>query len=300
MAIWNLFFSTLLLPLIGIALLARKSGIPRGSWMATLILSGGLVGFSFFAAPWGWFGVPLRWLLALLFALAVVVSFRRRPEEELSDDGTPINRGESPLRMMGKILIGLFFGSVAMGAISARTQPARVLDLGVPIRGGTFLIAHGGSAPAANVYAGHATQGFAVDFVKLNAIGARARGFQPDELTSYAIFGTPVISPCDGVVVAAADGLPDKISSVPDEKNASGNQVVLRCGDAEVHLEHLQRGSVSVKAGMNVPRGTPLGRVGSSGSSSEPHLHIYAIREGKALPMTFDGKWLVRNQTIRR
>lgn len=292
MAIWNLFFSTLLLPLIGIALLARKSGIPRGSWMATLILAGGLVGFSFFAAPWGWFGVPVRWLLALLFALAAIVSYRRRPEEEVA--------GESPLRMMGKILIGLFFGSVAAGAIGARTEPTPVLDLGVPVRGGTFLIAHGGSAPAANVYAGHATQGFAVDFVKLNAIGTRARGFQPDELTSYSMFGTPVLSPCDGVVLVATDGLPDKISSVPDEKNAAGNQVVLRCGDAEVHLEHLQRGSVTVKAGANAPRGTPLGRAGSSGSSSEPHLHIYATREGKALAMTFDGQWLVRNQTIRR
>lgn len=292
MALWNLFFSTLLLPLIGIALLARKPGVPRGSWIATVILSGGLVGFSFFAAPWGWFGVPLRWLLALLFALAAFVSFRRRAEE-----GAP---EESPLRLVAKVLIGLFFGSVALGALGARTKPTPVIDLGVPVRGGTFLVAHGGSAPAATVYAGHATQGFAVDFVKLNAVGTRARGFQPDELTSYAIYGTPVVSPCDGVVLAASDGAPDRVTTTPDEKNAAGNRIVLRCEEAEVHLEHLQRGSVAVKAGMNVARGAVIARVGSSGSSSEPHLHIYATRQGKALAMTFEGKWLVRNQTIRR
>jgi hypothetical protein len=291
MALWNLFFSSVLLPLIGIALLGRRRGVPRVGWVATLILAAGLTAFSFFAAPWGLLGVGVRWALALLFVIAAIVSFRRGADPEA--------REESPFRMMGKIAIGLFFGSVGMGALAARSMDGPTIALGLPRRGGTFLVAHGGSTPAANVYAGHPTQGFAVDFTRLNAAGLRARGFAPSALEKYAVYGSAVVSPCAGTVLTATDGLADNVPPARDEKHAGGNQVVLRCGDAIVHLEHLQRGSVTVKAGAAIDRGAPLGRVGNSGNSTEPHLHIYATRGDRALGMTFDGRWLVRNATVR-
>lgn len=290
MAFWNLIFSSVLLPLIAIALLGRRRGVPRAGWVATLILAAGLTGFSFFAAPWGLLGMPLRWLLAVLFAIAVILSFRRPADPE----GTE----ESPLRMVGKIAIGLFFGSVAAGALGARAASGPTIDLELPLRGGTFLVAHGGSTPAANVYAGHPTQGLAVDFTKLNAAGLRARGFAPSELAKYAVYGSTVISPCTGTVVQAAGTYADNAPPARDEKNAPGNAIVLRCGDAEVHLEHLQRGSVTVKAGLTIHRGTPLARVGNSGNSTEPHLHVYATRGGHAVGMTFNGRWMVRNVTV--
>ena len=291
MALWNLFFSSVLLPLIGIAILGRRRGVPRVGWVATLILAAGLTAFSFFAAPWGLLGVGLRWALALLFVIAAIVSFRRAADPEA--------REESPFRIVGKIAIGMFFGSVGMGALAARSMEGPTVDLGMPLRGGTFLVAHGGSTPAANVYAGHPTQGLAVDFTRLNAAGLRARGFAPSALDKYAVYESAVVSPCAGTVLTATDGLGDNVPPARDEKNAGGNQVVLRCGDAVVHLEHLQRGSVAVKAGAAVGRGAPLGRVGNSGNSTEPHLHVYATRGDRALGMTFDGRWLVRNATIR-
>jgi hypothetical protein len=291
MALWNLFFSSVLLPLIGIALLGRRRGVPRVGWVATLILAAGLTAFSFFAAPWGLLGVGVRWALALLFVIAAIVSIRRPVDPEA--------REESPFRMVGKIAIGLFFGSVGLGALAARSMDGPTVDLGMPLRGGTFLVAHGGSTPAANVYAGHPVQGFAVDFTRLNAAGLRARGFAPSALEKYAVYGSAVVSPCAGTVLTAMDGLADNVPPARDEQHAGGNQIVLRCGDAVVHLEHLQRGSIAVKAGAGVDRGAPLGRVGNSGNSTEPHLHIYATRGEHALGMTFDGRWLVRNATVR-
>lgn len=291
MALWNLFFSSVLLPLIAIALLGRRRGVPRGGWVATLILAGGVTGFSFFAAPWGLLGMPLRWALAVLFAIAAFLSFRRPADPEGAE--------ESPLRMVGKIAIGLFFGSVGAGALAARATTGPTVDLGVPLRGGRFLVAHGGSTPAANVYAGHPTQGLAVDFTKLNAAGLRARGFQPSALQKYAVYGSEVVSPCTGTVLLASGAFPDNVPPARDEKNAAGNEIVLRCGDTEVHLEHLQRGSVRVRPGMAVDRGALIGRVGNSGNSTEPHLHIYATRSNRAVGMTFNGRWLVRNATVR-
>ncbi|HEX7707719.1 MAG TPA: hypothetical protein VF701_14775, partial [Thermoanaerobaculia bacterium] len=120
MIIWNLFFSTVLLPLVAIALLWHKSRRPAGPWLATLILTSGMVGFSVLAAPWGWFGLALRFILVLLFAVSVFGSWRRPPSDP--------PREESPVRMLLKIIIGFFFGMVAVGVLSGHSVPAGVVD----------------------------------------------------------------------------------------------------------------------------------------------------------------------------
>ncbi|HYH07396.1 MAG TPA: M23 family metallopeptidase [Thermoanaerobaculia bacterium] len=292
MAIYTLLFSTLLLPLFSILLLWRCPPKPRGRWIATLFMSFGVTAFSFFAAPWGWFGIPARYLLALLFAVALVLSLRRPPREEL--------REESPLRMIVKVLIGVMFGSVALGVLRAHSIPTGVLDVGFPLRGGSFLVQHGGSESAANMHAVHPAQRFGVDIVQLNGAGTRARGVYPNELDRYAVFGAQVLSPCDGTIVATRDGLPDLTPGTRDEKNKEGNHVVIRCFDANVTLAHLQRGSVAVRNGVKVAQGAPLGRVGNSGNTTEPHLHVHADRNGTGVPLLFGGEWLVRNDVVRR
>jgi hypothetical protein len=292
MGFFPLFLSTILLPLITIALLWRRARRPASGWLATLVLASGVTGFSVLAAPWGFFGVPLRLVIATLFAIAVLISVRRPiPKEQMS---------ESPVRHLVKIVIGLFFGGVAFGVIAAHATPGNAIDLQFPLRGGSFLIAHGGSEPAANLYAADKARRYALDIMKLNAFGTRARGFYPDELTRYAIWGAPVVSPCDGTVLRVIDGVPDNRPGVRDEKRKDGNHVVIRCGDADVVLAHLQQGSIVVKPNAAVIAGAPVARVGSSGDAAEPHLHVYASRGGIAVPARFDRRWLVRNAVVRR
>jgi hypothetical protein len=293
MAIWTLLFSTILLPLFSIALLWRCPPQPRPRWIATLLMSLGLTAFSVFVAPWGWFGIPMRWLLALLFVVALVLSLRRAPAEE----GL---REESPLRMIVKIIIGIMFGSVALGVLRSHGVPPGALDVAFPLRDGSFLVQHGGSESASNMHASEPLQRFAVDLVKLNRVGTRASGIYPRELTRYAIFGAPVVSPCDGTVLTTRDGLPDLEPATRDDKNKEGNHIVLRCFDANVTLAHLQRGSISVRNGAKVTQGAPLARVGNSGNTTEPHLHVHAERNGTAVPQLFSGEWLVRNEIVKR
>ena len=291
MAVWNLFLASILLPLVTIALLAIRGPRPLGGWVSTFVLSLGVTGFSVLAAPWGWFGIPLRFAIALLFITAAIVSLRRAVPAEIAP--------ESPLRMMLKIVIGLFFGSVGVGVLSAHAVPGRAVDVGFPLRGGTYLVAHGGSTSAANLHAQHPAQRYAVDIEKLNGAGMRARGLYPVELTRYAIYGATVVSPCDGIVVTALDGLPDNAPPLRDEKNTAGNHAIIRCSAVDVWLAHLQRGSVGVRAGTPITRGAIVGRVGSSGNATEPHLHVHGQRDGIAVPLRFDGRWLVRNAIVR-
>ena len=55
-----------------------------------------------------------------------------------------------------------------------------------------------------------------------------------------------------------------------------GNQVVIDHGNGEFSFYgHLQPGSVRVRVGQEVARGERIGAVGSSGNSTEPHLHFH-------------------------
>lgn len=292
MVVWNIFFATILLPLIAIVLLWRRRRRPLSAWFATLFLAAGIAGFSVLVAPWGWFGVPLRILIVLAFAAALVRSLLR-PED-------PEAPPPSAVRLMVMVLIGAAFGRVAIGVIQAYQVPPGALDIGFPLTDGAYLVGHGGSDLSANNHSRSPQQQYAVDVMKLNGAGMRARGLYPDDANAYAIFGDTVVSPCDGTVMVAVDGFPDASRISLDEKNPDGNHVIVRCGDVDVTLAHLRRGSVALRPGARVKRGTPLARVGNSGTSTEPHLHVHAQRLTSAVPLRFDGRWLVRNSIVRK
>ena len=85
-------------------------------------------------------------------------------------------------------------------------------------------------------------------------------------------------------MVVAEDGHPDH----PDNTaGPAGNHVIIDTGTERIVLAHLTPGSVQVQPGDRVSAGQQIGNVGSSGNSTEPHLHIHAVRDGKPLILTF-------------
>lgn len=84
----------------------------------------------------------------------------------------------------------------------------------------------------------------------------------------------------DGVVIEAVDGNYDRchidVGSVTcDGYPMEANRVVIEHADGVHSLYwHLKNGSVLVEVGDTVACGDPLGRIGSSGNSSMPHLHF--------------------------
>lgn len=291
MPAFPLFLFTILLPLVTIVMLWRRARAPLAGWLATLFATLGITSFSVLTAPWGWFGLPVRYALVALLALAIVVSLRRVPMEA---------KEESPLRAIVKVMLGFFFGAVAVGVLRGHEVPPGAIDLAFPLRGGSFLIGHGGSTGPSNLHNAHPKQRYAVDIMKLNAFGSRASGLFPRDLRSYAIYDAEVLSPCAGTIVAAVDGLPDQTPGVMDAQHEYGNHVIVRCGAADVVLAHLRRGSVAVRPGVMVATAQLLGHAGNSGNTSEPHLHVHAERNGVAVPAKFGGQWWVRNEVARR
>lgn len=105
-----------------------------------------------------------------------------------------------------------------------------------------------------------------------------------------------VRAPITGTVVRAADGWPDrtrlnlirdlwrlvtggKPRDAEDLRPFAGNHLILEGDGFYVLLAHLRQGSLAAAEGDSVTVGDPLARVGNSGASLEPHLHVQLLED---------------------
>jgi hypothetical protein len=85
-----------------------------------------------------------------------------------------------------------------------------------------------------------------------------------------------VVAAADGVVSATVDGCYDRCTSGACECGGGfGNYVKIVHADGKsTYYAHLMKGSLAVSKGQEVKCGQLLGKVGSSGYSTGPHLHF--------------------------
>ena len=100
--------------------------------------------------------------------------------------------------------------------------------------------------------------------------------------------GVAVLAPADGRVRAIRDGMPDIAvndpAAPPLDGRDCGNGLAIEHADGwESQLCHLMEGSVLVRAGDSVAAGQPVGRVGLSGRTEFPHVHITLRRNGTVI-----------------
>ncbi len=103
------------------------------------------------------------------------------------------------------------------------------------------------------------------------------------------ILGVDVLAAADGVVTGVRDSMPDirsNAENAPDLQGKDcGNGVVLSHGDGwETQYCHMKLGSITVKTGQSVSKGTTLGQVGLSGRTEFPHLHLSVRKDGAVVP----------------
>lgn len=292
----------LALPALLLGRLWRARHQSRAEWLLAVLATGSYLLYIVVAGRWDWFSYGLRVLVPVAFLLAIGRSWRKVRQR-------PRVRRLRPRELPGLMLVFALFVALSYAAVQALggySYQGDTLRLAFPLRAGVYYVGGGGASRFINHHHALPPQAYALDILRLNPWGARARGISPVELTRYAIFGDTLFAPCSGPVLTAMDGLPDLPIGQRDTAHLAGNHVLLGCGGAKVVLAHLLRGSVRVRTGERVGTGQPLGQVGNSGNTSEPHLHIHAERggtpagilDGVGIPVTFDGRFLVRNSLV--
>ena len=277
----------------------RSRNDTRWAWCLRATASGVFMALLFVTGRWDVVGYYLRFLLPVLFVVAAVAGYARVRAVPWLVDGRP----GAATPMLSAIVSLMLFAGLLIFAVRGFWHDDELVHLSSPLQGGAFYVGQGGNSPLLNHHNTHATQRYALDILELNEIGTRATSMHPAELDRYVIFGRAVRSPCDGTIVTAVDGLVDNIPPQSDRGQPAGNHVVVACHGVRVFLAHLQRNSVSVRPGASVRDGDVVGRVGNSGNTSEPHLHIHAVRGGTGagdtpVPILLDGTFAVRNTIL--
>jgi murein DD-endopeptidase MepM/ murein hydrolase activator NlpD len=137
--------------------------------------------------------------------------------------------------------------------------------------------------------------------MRLNSRGEFVHGNE-NLPASYVDYGADVLAIANATVVSTANDFPDQLpGTLPDPGSfesveaVDGNQVTLSLGHGlYAFYAHPIKGSVTVRPGQHVHRGQVIARLGNSGNTSAPHLHLQLMNSPSALvseglPYVIDG-----------
>ena len=118
---------------------------------------------------------------------------------------------------------------------------------------------------------------------------------EANENAADAGYGREILAPAAGTVVYARNDVPENVhpGEEPDDNYYrtlhdpvmayAGNCVIIDHGNSEYSvMMHMQPGSVTVTVGDRVATGQVIGRLGSSGDTTGPHMH-YELQTGPRL-----------------
>nr|WP_210470365.1 M23 family metallopeptidase [Sporosarcina sp. 6E9] len=280
--------------LVGIWKSAFKSKL---EWLLDVLATTVLIACIFQTANWSSIGSYWRYIWIVLLVIAIVTSWRRVRDLPFRIKYTGSQKVSIGINIL-LILVFTVFNGFVLTSYSVKDQ---AIDLAFPLKDGTYYVGHGGNHVHMNYHQAHPPQKYALDILGLNKLGTRATGLYPKDLDKYEIYENNLYSPCNGIVIETRNDIPDLTPPEMDPENTMGNYVALTCNghEAIIYLMHMQQESVSVTEGEEVTTGQLLGKIGNSGNTSEPHLHIHAELDGVGVPITFEGKFLVRNSIVR-
>jgi hypothetical protein len=137
---------------------------------------------------------------------------------------------------------------------------------------GIWIAGHAGASLQTN---SHFRNKYAIDFLKLGSDN-RFYKEKEDSVTDFYSYNEPVFSPANAIVTQVVDSVESDLMFQLDTINAGGNFIILDIGNGKyVFFGHLKKASIAVKTGDTISMGTYIGRVGNSGNSTVPHLHMH-------------------------
>jgi len=190
----------------------------------------------------------------------------------------------------------------SMGEATLFTLPPSRMAFSLPLEG----MWYDGAGPSLHTHHRWAVpEEFAHDFVRIGAEGLPYSG-DGTHFADYYAYGQKVLAAANGQVVAVLNDEPEDESLLQKAgesmeaylqrivarqgeqlqrgvRGIIGNHVIIKHGAEFSVYAHLKPGSVLVKKDDLVMRGQEIAAVGSSGSSTEPHLHFQVCDAPDAL-----------------
>jgi len=300
MTFFLLLLNQVILPLVFTALFYQSEIKSRSNYILHFLFTGSFVLFSLIIGVQSWTSIFLGYVIAILFVFVSIKRGKKIPKTWSFELGK--NWKKISFTIVQILLIVLFLPLAIYGisGYSIEEEKKSALKLSFPLHDGLFIVGHGGSNPLINYHNVSESQTYALDISKLNVLGIRAWGIYPEKLDRYAIFDDALYSPCDGKILSVEKGYKDFNPPEKGDGHPAGNHVVVECGNTKVTLAHMKENSIVVDNLDVVKTGDFLGKVGNSGNTSEPHLHIHAEKNGKGIPIKFNNRFLVRNSLVLR
>jgi hypothetical protein len=268
MFIYGFLAATILCALAALFILWRNASKGLAHGLPGLLLALSLGVFIYLYGTWLFLSVYVKYVFALLFIATFMVAVGRK------------NRNGARRPGWWNVLLSLFFTAVfsllsVLYFIGTTGKPYGIANLAMPLKNGKYFVFQGGKGFPTNLFH-YELRGavLAMDIVKLNKSGNRANHIFSTDLADYAIFNDTIYSPCAGIVARTENDNPDNIPPSHERGPTNTNLVLIDAGAYYVFMAHMRKGSVLVHAGDTLATGQPIGRVGNSGFSLEPHLHI--------------------------
>jgi murein DD-endopeptidase MepM/ murein hydrolase activator NlpD len=130
------------------------------------------------------------------------------------------------------------------------------------------------------------SEAFAYDFLQIGVDGRSYVG-RGTRNSDYYAYGQPVLAAADGEVVYMRNDIPENVPGRAMPATPGGNAIAIRhADDRYTYYAHMRPSGIRVGVGDQVLAGDPIGEVGNSGDSVEPHLHFHAMSgpDGAASP----------------
>lgn len=295
----------IVIPLFFLVRIWRNYNVDLGEWLSEVTLYGFYIIALFLIGYWlVFYGSFFRYFLFIAFFAATLKSLRNTKRRFYFKSLT--------VKQIFLYIITFSISSILITkiflAMNGFFPPPCFVALEFPLKDGEFYILQGGANSVINHHYNNSAQRYALDVIQLNRFGLKVNKLNPKKVDDFTIYGSTLYSPCDGVVIDALDQHPDLTPGFMDPEHPEGNCLVIAKKDSDVLviLAHLMKGSLLFKKGDIVQRGQIVAKVGNSGNTTEPHLHIHSVLkdtgdflfEGKGVPMRFKGRFLVRNDRI--
>ena len=300
MIIYCLLGITLALALYSLYLVWKAGSRPLTATYSYLLLGLSLGVFLYLYGTWIYLSIYSKYVFGCGLLLCCAGYVLRKHDHAARPTPRWKQRSNAVLTLIFIIFSILYF--------TGTTGKPDTVELSFPFKPGRYFVLQGGKGLPTNVFH-FSLRGavYAMDIVRLNSSGGRANQVYSHNLKDYVIFGDTVYAPCSGRVIRAYSDNPDNIPPAMNRGPNNTNQVLLEAPGYFVFMAHLKQGSVIVHEGQEVKAGDPLGCVGNSGFSSEPHLHIQVHAKtagvpwyrGKPLYILFNGKGYLLNEVIR-